>query len=149
MGQHRPHASLFRDHDGATDGILQESQADAATLILNRNGKPSEDDDGDGVLAHAFANSVGCIEGIDLTNRQAEVANDTVILGRDKCFRRATTLGLARVASQPIVQRRFSAVEAVEKVLGTQWLRSADAQDFFQGALRENSSRKPLFADSG
>ena len=80
-------------------------------MILRADRQPRQNDSRQGVLAHPFANAFRRIQGIDLTDSQAEVASDSIIIGHNKGLGRPAGLCLTRVAQQPLVERRFAAIK--------------------------------------
>ena len=149
VGQHRPDASLLCNQHHAADGILQETKSDATPLILLRHCQSCQDHDRHRVLPHPFANALGCIQGIDLADGQAEIACYAVAVSDYKGLGRSTALGLPSVPQQPVIQGWFAAVKSFEPMLQSQRFWAAQAHGFSQGALRENRSRRPSLGCSG
>lgn len=123
-----------------------------SALISPTDGQPGKDHDGDRILPHALAIAlwrIERIERIDLADGQAEITGDVVVLADNRGFGRAAGLRLSGMAQQPVIERRFAAIEAFEPMLWPKGFRATQAHALSQGALREKRSRSPSLACSG
>lgn len=98
VSQQRPDASILGNGDGSPDSILQETDTQSALLVVEVDGQPCQDDQRDWILAHPATNPLGYLECVDLADGQTVIACNTLTITRHKGSRRATALGLARVA---------------------------------------------------
>jgi len=74
MRQHRPNAGLVRNQHRATNRILQQADADAASVVLRGGRQSRQNHHRYGILPHPFADSLGRFQRINLANGQAEIA---------------------------------------------------------------------------
>src|SRR3546814_431559 len=127
----------------AANRIPQQARTYASPLILQRHRQSCQNHHWQRILPHPLAHAIPCIQRIDLTDGQAEVARHAVIaLGNDEGLGRAAALRLAGVAHEPVVQRRLAALKAIQPMLCGQGLRGAQRHLASQGAWRVNKSAK-------
>lgn len=99
VSQHRPDARLLGNQHRAPDGILQQTEANAAPLALLRHGQPCQDHYRNRTLTYPFADAIWRFQRVDLADGQTEIArHTTVILGNDEGLGRSTALSLPSVA---------------------------------------------------
>lgn len=94
-------------------------------------------------MPHALADAFGGIQGIDLADGEAEVADDAAAVGDDEGFGRSSALGLPGMTLQSVIERGFAAGECVQPMLGAERFRPAQTHSPVQGALRVKRSRRP------
>jgi len=102
---------MLGNRNRSADGVLQQTQAKTLSLVVEIDGKPSQNDQRDRVLTHPPTNALGGLECVDLANGQAEVPGNAGPIAYDEGSRRAAPLSLACVAQQPVGEARFPAVE--------------------------------------
>ncbi len=88
-------------------GVTQQPRAKPAARDCEVHGEPDEQYDGNRVPRQAFRDARGRCVTFDTGGGQRVITNDSLLIGVDDHVRasRPATSGLARVASQPNVQR--------------------------------------------
>jgi len=117
MREQRADTGLFSNQQGALDGVKEHAFTDAAFLVLQVYCQPGEEDDGNRMLPHALADAFGRFQCVDLPDGQAEISCYAVIVANDERSCRAALLRLKGVLDQPVIKRRFAAVEVLQMVM--------------------------------